>query len=144
VYFNDRFFVGQLPRSLAILLERRPVSAQSLLGYHCSRTWQRREGQTLSQIGISTLAIGDGADAALAVLLHEMVHLRNSMFGIGDCHPITQYNSRNFRDIAVLAGLECAVRHRSLGYADTALDDEGLMACRELATDSTLFSWRVT
>lgn len=142
-FFNGRFFGGDLPQSVAILLEGRRVSEGSIVGQYCSRAWHRQD-VVLNQISLSTLALGKDSNAALAVLLHEMVHLRNSVFGLDDCHPRNQYHSRNFRDVAVLAGLDCAPRDHQIGYALTSLSDEGRCACAELSVHPALFDWVVS
>lgn len=139
LFFNDRFFGGELPGA-AITLERGRRGRR--LGYFCARLWGDGE-RVLGHIAVHAHALDGTAEAALAVLLHEMVHLRNDAAGVRDCHPVTQYHSRNFRDVAVLCGLACPKRHPALGYAHTELDDRGRDAIKLLRPDIGVFRWVV-
>jgi transposase len=140
LFFNDRFFGGVLPPEVALSLEQR--KARRCRGYFCARLWHDSE-RDLGYIAIHTSVLNGAAEGALAVLLHEMVHLRNDHFHIADCHPVNQYHNRHFRDAATLAGLECAARHETYGYAFTHLNADGRQAVAELGPDESLFRWSV-
>lgn len=139
-FFNTRFFGQLLPARVALILEH--VRTGSCLGYFCARSWRDGDDE-LGQISLHTTVLGRGAGFALAVLLHEMVHLRNAASGLSDCHPESQYHNRHFRDLAVLSGLDCSQRDRRLGYAATNLNEQGRRACAEFQPNEPLFLWEV-
>lgn len=138
-FLNEQLFGNTLASPVAITLE---TPRKAMAGYFCSRLWQT-EDRTMGQIAVCTSLLGTGSELVLATLLHEMVHLRNDQFGLADCHPKNQYHSRNFRDVAVLHGLQCEDRDPRRGYARTSLDERGHQAIKHLALDEQLFRWVV-
>jgi transposase len=138
-FFNEYFFGGTLPQEVAIALERQ--TSRRCRGYFCARLW-RQGAHRLGHIALSTSALGS-AEAGLSVLLHEMVHLRNDQVGVSDCAPGSQYHNRHFRDVAVLAGLQCAARDARFGYAETHLSERGRQAITLLHPQDDVFRWDV-
>lgn len=138
VFFNDCFFGGDLPRKIALSIEHKIV--HRCRGYFCGHVW-RKGRSDLGHIAIHTSVFDGGAEEALAVLLHEMVHLRNSTIGLRDCDPRNQYHNRYFRDQALLVGLTCEPRHPRFGYALTELSDAGRDAISRMRPDNTVFRW---
>lgn len=139
VYFNRRFFADTLTSDIALAIERPAIACG---GYFCSRHW-RRGDELMGHITIATAVLGKGAAPVLAVLLHEMVHLRNDQYDIADCDPKSQYHNRHFRDVALLAGLECAARHPKRGYGKTMLGPRAVAAIHALRPDERAFDWSV-
>jgi hypothetical protein len=139
LFFNDRFFGGGLPAAIALSVEH---GRSKCLGSFCARLWHHGP-RDLEHIAIHVASLGQGAGPALEVLLHEMVHCRNGLAGIPDCHPENHYHNRHFRDAAVLAGLDCSQRDSRLGYTQTRLNEEGQRAVAELRPDVTVFQWSV-
>lgn len=136
-FFNARFLGGTLRRDVVIAVEgphRRHV------GYFSASQW-RKGDIVLGHLAICTNALGQGADAALAVLLHEMVHQRNHQVGLDDCDTRTQYHNSHFRDVATVFGLECAKRSPRVGYAMTTLAPRAVEAIRDFHPDESLFGW---
>jgi transposase len=140
LFFNTRFFGSSLPSGIGLGVERK--ATERCQGYFCAKVW-REKGRALGHIALHASAIEGGASAAMAVLLHEMVHLRNDQAGISDCHPANQYHNRYFRDLAVLAGLICGARDPARGYAYTELAEAGHQAVAELCPNEDLFHWKV-
>jgi hypothetical protein len=140
-FFNDRFFAGALDGA-ALTVERFWGRRRRAAGAYCPRDWHLGE-RAVGHIALSTEVLGRGAEAALVVLLHEMVHLRNDQVGMVDCTPPHQYHNRHFRDAARLAGLDCPCRDPRRGYAATALGPRGKEAVAELRPREGLFVWRV-
>jgi transposase len=138
-FFNDHFFAGTLADA-ALTVERFWGKRQRPQGTFCPRQWT--DGlRELGHIALSTDVLGHGAEATLAVLLHEMVHLRNEQTHLVDCTGPNQYHNRHFRDAALLVGLVCPKRHPRYGYADTALGERALEAVAELRPREELFRW---
>src|SRR5262249_14010372 len=125
-------------RDVAISLER--GRGRQCHGYFCARVWSNGPRQ-LGHIALQTSVLGGGAMLPLAVLLHEMVHLRNHHYGIEDCHPRNQYHNRYFRDVATLAGLSCPERDPVRGYCRTEFDELGRQAVLELKPNDEVFGW---
>ncbi len=140
-FFNDRFFAGTLDTP-ALTVERPWGRRRRAAGAFCPRLWRLGE-RAVGHVALSTEVVGQGAEAALGTLLHEMVHLRNDQVGVVDCTSPYQYHNRFFRDAARLAGLDCPRRDRRYGYAETALGPRGKEALAELAPRGALFAWRV-
>lgn len=136
-FFNDRFLGGSLRRDVVIAVER-PHRRRS--GYFCASQW-RRGDVVLGHLAICTNVLGQGADEALAVLLHEMVHQRNHQVGLDDCDARTQYHNSHFRDVATVFGLECAKRSPRVGYGMTTLAPRAIEAIRDFHPDESLFGW---
>jgi transposase len=141
VFFNDRFFAGTLGDA-AITVEKFWGRRRRPAGAFCPRDWQRG-GRVVGHIALSTEVLGRGAESALVVLLHELVHLRNDQVGVVDCTPPHQYHNRHFRDAARLAGLDCPHRDPRRGYAATVLGPRGREAVAELGPREELFRWQV-
>jgi len=139
-FFNQRFFGGTLPHDVVITVER--GSRRNCPGYFCSRLWRDGEKE-LGQIAICTSALGSGAERALAVLLHELVHLRNDHVGLPDCDATTQYHKQHFQEVALVAGLECAPRDRTYGFAHTRLAERGRETIAMLRPRQDAFRWKV-
>ena len=136
-YFNRCFFGGTLPKNVVVSLE---PSRSSVAGYFCSRFW--RSGDTsIDHIAVSPALLGDGPDPVMAVLLHEIVHLRNDQVDIPDCNTNDQYHNRTFRDVAAIVGLECPERDRKAGYSKTVLTDRARKAIKALRFDDEIFRW---
>jgi transposase len=140
-FFNDRFFAGVL-EGAAITVERFVGKRRRQPGDFCPRQWRLGE-RTVGHIALSAEVLGRGAAAALTVLLHEMVHLRNDQVGMIDCTPPYQYHNRHFRDAALLAGLECPHRDPKHGYWVTVAGPRGLQALAELQPREEFFGWKV-
>ncbi|HZZ78905.1 MAG TPA: transposase [Gemmataceae bacterium] len=136
--FNTQFYVDSLPRHIAIVLEPCP---QLCRGYFCSRMW-KIGNRKLDHIALSYQSLGAEVNDTLAVLLHEMVHLRNSLYGIRDCNHKNQYHNRYFRDIANLSGLTCAGRDTAHGYARTYLSDAGQAAITAIDPNRAILKWK--
>jgi hypothetical protein len=140
-FFNDRFFAGAL-NGAALTVERFLGKRRRRGGDFCPRQWVLGE-RAVGHIALAAEAVGRGAAVALAVLLHEMVHLRNDQVGVVDCTTPNQYHNRAFRDAARLAGLECPYRDPKYGYWATALGPRGRQALEELEPREELFGWKV-
>jgi transposase len=139
LFFNDHLFESCLPLDVAISLER--LRTKRCHGYFCTRVWTKGSRQ-VGHIALHTSVLGKGAMLPLGVLLHEMVHLRNHLYDIEDCHPRNQYHNRYFRDMAILAGLCCDERHPVLGYYHTEFDEHGRQVALELKPNDELFNWQ--
>lgn len=105
--FNAERFHGNLPSKLRITVEHHP----------------RLEGEFRGRLPVPWIAVMDsalrkGEGHILQVLLHQMVHLFNFEAGVQDVGR-ADYHNRYFRDVALMAGLEC--RYGSKGYAYTRL-----------------------
>lgn len=122
-YLNGHFFGGVLPKP-AITVER--TGGDSVAGWFRAGGWTVGP-QVLDQIAVSRSEVADGLQAALAVLLHEMVHQWNGQKDILDVSR-HQYHNRHFRDSAWLAGLECHSYNSYSGYGHTLLSDRGRRA----------------
>gem|GEM_PF-5191344 len=140
VFFNDHFFGSSLPEKIALSIEHQ--SLRLCRGYFCANLWQNGPRE-IGHIALHASVFRGRAAEALAVLLHEMVHLRNSQIGLRDCHSRNQYHNRFFRDIAALAGLTCDTRHPVVGYAITRLNKTGRNAITELRPKSSVFRWKL-
>jgi transposase len=140
-FFNDRFFAGALDGA-AITVERFLGKRRRQAGDFCPRQW-RLGDRAVGHIALSAEVLGGGAAAALVVLLHEMVHLRNDQVGVVDCTPPYQYHNRHFRDAARLVGLECPHRDPRRGYWLTVAGLRGEKALAELQPREELFGWKV-
>jgi hypothetical protein len=86
----------------------------------------------MEHFALSAEALGQGAESALLVLLHAMVHLRNDPVGVANCTPPHQYHNRHFRDAAWLAGLECPHRDPKRGCRAAVPGPRGRQALAEL------------
>jgi hypothetical protein len=140
-FFNERFFVGALDGA-AITVERFLGKRRRQAGDFCPRQW-RLGDRTVEHIALSAEALGRGAEAALVILLHEMVHLRNDQVGVVGCTPPFQYHNRHFRDAVRLAGPDCPHRDPKRGYWSTVLGPRGRQALAELKPRDELFGWKV-
>lgn len=138
-FFNGFFYGSTLPKDVAISLER--YVAGQCLGYFCARIWNRGV-RRLHHIALHVSVLGKGARPALAVLLHEMVHLRNKQVSIRDCNASNQYHNLYFRDVAQVSGLTCGKRSRSHGFSSTSLSARGREAIQELQPRNDLFRWK--
>jgi len=136
-FFDDRFFGGTLPTEVALALEPAHVE-----GYFCGRRW-RQGSKMLGHMAVPVTVLAGGVDEVMAVLLHEIVHLRNYQVGLPDCDPVSEYHNCHFRDVARLVGLGCADRHPKRGYGDTALTDKARRAIAALKIEPALFAWSV-
>ena len=127
-FFNAYFFGNELPPQTTITVEQylRPLGCFSATGDH-------------NAIAISATALGQGCETTLAVLVHEMVHLRNHLVRLPDVHR--KYHNRHFRDSAMLAGLEGERRDPIHGYMRTHLSERGLKAVRKFRPNRSLFAW---
>ena len=94
-------------------------------------------------MALSAEVLGHGAEVALVVLLHEMVHLRNDQVRVVDCTTPNQCHNRHFREAARLAGLECRHRDVKRGYWATTLGPRGRQALEDLRPREELFGWKV-
>lgn len=139
-YFNRRFMGGQLPFSTIITIEG--LTTVRMRGYFSQKLW-RKDAETTHHIGLLPGALNGGSDSAMAVLLHEMAHLRNAHAGIQDTDPRTQYHNQDFRDSARLFGLLCDRRDKQFGYASTALGTRAKAAICELAPVREAFAVRL-
>jgi hypothetical protein len=140
-FFNDRFFAGALDGA-ALTVERFLGKRRRQPGAFCPRQWRLGE-RAVGHIALSAEVLGQGAETALGMLLHEMVHLRNDQVGVVDCTPPLQYHNRHFRDAARLAGLECPHRDPRFGYWSTLPGPRALQALAELKPRQELFAWKV-
>jgi hypothetical protein len=139
-FFNDHFFGGRLPQEIALSVEQE--TRRRCRGYFCARLWHDGH-RHLGHIALATQVLCGRAEPVLAVLLHEMVHLRNHQTSLPDCHPRNQYHNRHFRDTAGLAGLACEARDPVVGYALTTLNEHGRKAVAELRPAPAAFRWVV-
>jgi hypothetical protein len=135
-FMNARFFGGTLPPNIAITLE---AGRGGRLGYFCGGRWRPTSGRKIHHMMLSTEAVSRGKEAALEVLLHEMVHYRNHHVGVVDCSAV-QYHNRHFRDAALLAGLDCDERNARGGYSATRLGTRGQQAIEQFQfRDESIF-----
>jgi len=142
-FFNYELFGGELPEKMVLLLDS---PRKNYAGFYCARVWRpldREEEPPLGQITVCSSVLGEGVEAVLEVLLHEMVHARNLHLGIEDTDPKTQYHNRHFRDVCLIAGLSCGTRHLQRGYAATSLNARALQAIRAFKPRSMLSEWMV-
>ena len=139
-FFNAYFFGDSLPSGIAITLQVSKPHGREL-GTFCGQEW-RSESQILDQICIFTSALGSGPELVLGVLLHEMVHQRNSRLGLVDCTDRGRYHNRTFRDTARLAGLDCPpTADKHCGYQATCPGARSLAAISQLRPHKPLFEW---
>lgn len=124
-FFNSYFFANTLPEQVIVLIEELK---------RCRGMFRPTRPP---QIALSLRRCGEGEGAAMATLLHEMVHLRNNCIGQKDVWGY--YHNRLFRDTAVLAGLECLPRQNGTGYARTQLSEEAIKAIKILKPQSRFF-----
>ena len=127
-FFNAYFFGNELPPKTTITVEQhlRSLGCFSATGDH-------------KAIAVSATSLGQGCEPTLAVLLHEMVHLRNHLVRLPDVYR--KYHNRHYRDSAMLAGLECGQRDPIHGYMRTHLSKRGLKAVRKFRPKRSLFAW---
>jgi len=139
-FFNHRFTGGQLPTNVVISVEVKG----SLGGYLRPNYWNVGLKQEVQHhLVVSAFAVEcGGSESALAVLLHEMAHLRNVALGIIDTDPGTQYHRKDFEDSALLFGLKCGKRRVKTGYSSTTLADRGKGAIALLQPVEEVFQWR--
>jgi len=104
-FFNVHCFESALPMDVLITVERLQKCQGLFRADRNGRGW----------IAISTRVLNRGAEEPLHTLLHEMVHLRNRVVGLPDCHR--GHHNRHFRDTAALVGLDC--QSGPHGYAQT-------------------------
>jgi hypothetical protein len=103
----NRGNVGILGRldGAALAVERFLGKRSRRAGDFCPRRW-RLGDRAVGHIALSAEVLGRGAEAALVVLLHAMLHLRNDQVGVVDCTLPHQYHNRHVRDAARLTGLD--------------------------------------
>jgi len=128
-HFNSSLFANTLPVTVLILVELTKRRVGGLF-----------RPMNPPQIAISLIQFGKGKKHVLAILLHEMVHLRNHVVGIPDAHQ--GYHNRHFRDAAHMFGLDCwAVGNH--GYAATGFNSSGLRALKSLKLEDDIFAKRL-
>lgn len=139
-FFNHRFTGCQLPKNAVISVEVE-VSPRGYLRPNYWNVGFKQEFQ--HHIVVSSVAVQHGgSESALAVLLHEMAHLRNVVSGIMDTDLGTQYHRKDFEDSALLFGLQCGKRLARTGYSSTTLTQRGRSAIALLQPVEEVFQWR--
>jgi SprT-like family len=135
-FLNHRFTGGELPEAVAFTIEKSSGKNASLGAYsvHKWSTPGATNSSSFHHIALMTGAL-KGGQCALGVLLHEMAHLHNWIHGVKDTNPRTQYHTQDFRDVAVLFGLQCGTRDAAMGFYKTSLNQRGLEAIQLLNTD---------
>lgn len=129
-FFNRQLFENLLPSKVIITIEQmqRP---RGIRGFFSPLN---RYGH----IALAFRSIKRGATGILHTLIHEMVHYRNHVVGIPDCHG--RYHNRHFRDAAALAGLRCrwVPNH---GYGVTSQGPRARFAIESLKPNKEVFRW---
>lgn len=114
-YFNHSLVGGLLPSYTPISIDGE--HNRQLRGYLQPNVWYC-EKTHLYHIALMPKSLQSWPQA-LAVLLHEMAHLRNLVAGFDDTDPRTQYHTIDFRESARLLGLRCI--QTNCGYSETHL-----------------------
>lgn len=139
-WFNRRFLAGKLPKMVCITIDTR---SKGVFGYtYFSKVWLTGESGNTFHIAVTDKVIECGTIQVLSTLLHEMAHVYNSSLGIDDTDGRTQYHTQDFRDVALILGLETEKRHITKGYSRTHLANRGLSAIEKLKPVESVYGLR--
>ena len=137
---NKRFFNNALLKPTITLSQKGTKTAKTQGWCTEEKVWvQTRNGQEVDrhhEINICPEYLNRPPEEICATLLHEMVHLLNTINGVQDCSSNGQYHNERFKTSAEAHGLNVE-KVRNYGYAKTSLKPETVKFIKSL--DLTAF-----
>lgn len=136
---NKSFFKGELEEPIILVQSKR----KNILGT-CSvnRIWEHRgkDNKSKFEITISAEHINRTIEEIVATLLHEMVHLHNSLKDIKDTSNNFVYHNKKFKHEAELRGL--IITHaKTIGWSVTTLKEETKQLIKTFNIDEGAFEY---
>lgn len=124
-FFNEELFDGSLP-SIALTIQtqgRKNCYGWCSIGERWATSDNENSDNKWYEINLSAEYMDRGINDTSSTLIHEMVHLQNSINGINDCNPKTQNHNKAFKESAERVGLVVEKIDRK-GWARTSLSPE--------------------
>lgn len=116
---NDKFFDSQLPSPVITVYP----DVRKAYGW-CTTVpvWNHRGSDVkYYEINITAEYLNRSSEELVGTMLHEMVHLYNSVNGVKDTSRSGTYHNKKFYEAAVSHGLTCEFTDK-YGYSKTALN----------------------
>lgn len=120
VQINKHMFEGKLAEPVFVVQSSKRAKVNAMGWFTVGKDWVDKEtGEWFHEITICAETLSQPLSAILEVLVHEMVHLYNSMNGIQDCSG-SQYHNKKFKTAAEKCYLETNdPPHPTYGYGFT-------------------------
>jgi len=130
---NQKLFNSALPKAVITLSQRGTKGAKGWCTEE--KVWARIENEQIPEryyeINICPEYLNRPTEEICETLLHEMVHLFNTINGVQDCGSNGQYHNKRFKASAEQHGLNVE-RIPNYGYAKTSLTTETAEFIRSL------------
>jgi len=121
--FNEKFFESELSKPVITMSGEGRRRAYGW--FFPKQIWQDGEEVRHYEINICPEHLNRPIEEVCETLLHEMIHLKNALSGIVDCHRNGLYHTKKFQTCAERHGLK-AMKTEKYGWAKTSLKDETL------------------
>jgi len=121
--FNNKFFESSLSKPVLTLSEEGRRKAYGW--FTTEKVWKDKKEELYYEINICPEHLNRPIEDVCETLLHEMIHLKNSLDEVQDCSRSGLYHNKKFKICAEKHGLN-VVKTEKYGYAYTSLKPETL------------------
>lgn len=131
-FFLNRFCDEERVKKAKVFITIQSSSRKNNLGHFWADRWdgdttkEGEEKEIFHEINICAERMNRPVNDICATLIHELVHLHNSVLGIDDCNA-AQYHNKEFKKTAEKYGL-IVDKFPGRGWALTTLSEEGISA----------------
>ena len=131
--FNEKFFESSLSKPVITLSNE---GRRSVYGWFTvQKVWMDDKEVRHHEINICPEHLNRPIEEVCETLLHEMIHMKNAMAGVKDCHRNGLYHTKKFQVCAEQHGLN-VVKTEKYGWAETSLKDATLEFIKTLKLEA--------
>lgn len=134
-HFNKTLFSSALENRPLITLNPKGHK-KNTLGWYAHERWANGK-DTLPELNLCAEDLRRKPSEVLETLIHEMCHQLAHQTKVKDCSRNGTYHNKNFRDLALGAGLECLEPNKRNGYGLTKLGPKGLASVESILSKVT-------
>jgi hypothetical protein len=135
--FNQHLFKNELDMPVITI----QTSGKSRAMGWCSTEpiWGDKDGEKKYEITVCGEYLDKGVEEVCHIILHEMVHQHNAMFGIKDCNGSN--HNKKYQEAAEKHGLYCE-KAQGCGYGATKLKPATLDIIKGMEFDERTLKWK--